>query len=175
MHRKFFLCWEPQTNNHSAANVIQLRSRWEACDLSEGVSQVTVNDPVVEMLLLIKKFTYLVAEGQDSETKSTLARMFWIYGKKMHTSASSYAQFGFLGQHQKPLFIKLDHAPNLQQLQQNLHRTSCCIFTTTVTIWLPAPVLDEDPLRPVELRTCCLSVWRESSSGQHRNSRTWKD
>lgn len=38
----------------------------------------------------------------------------------MHTSASSYAQFGFLGQHQKPLFIKLDHAPNLQQLQQNL-------------------------------------------------------
>lgn len=102
------------------------------CDLSEGVSQVTVNDPVVEMLLLIKKFTYLVAE--DSETKSTLARMFLIYGKKMQTSVSSYAQFGFLGQHQKPLFIKLDHAPNLQQLQQNLHRTSSSLFTTTVTI-----------------------------------------
>lgn len=46
----------------------------------------------------------------------------------MHTSASSYAQFGVLGQHQQPLFIKLDHAPNLQQLQQNLHRTSCSLF-----------------------------------------------
>lgn len=39
------------------------------CDLSEGVSQVTENDPVIQMFLLIKKFTYLVAEGKDNKTK----------------------------------------------------------------------------------------------------------
>lgn len=39
------------------------------CDLSEGVSQVTVNDLVIQMFLLIKKFTYLVAGGKDNEIK----------------------------------------------------------------------------------------------------------
>lgn len=40
----------------------------KVCDLSEGVSQVTVNDPVIQMFALIKKFTYLVAERRDKET-----------------------------------------------------------------------------------------------------------
>lgn len=32
----------------------------------------------------------------------------------------SYLQLGFLCQHQESFFIKLDHAPDLQELQQNL-------------------------------------------------------
>lgn len=43
--------------------------RGKVCDLSEGISQVTVNDPVIQMFALIKKFTYLVAERRDKGTK----------------------------------------------------------------------------------------------------------
>lgn len=49
----------------------------------------------------------------------------------MRPSVSGYAQFGFLSQHQQPLLIKLDHTPNLQQLQQNLHRTRCLLLTSS--------------------------------------------
>lgn len=63
-----------RTKNNEAKNTNVIKSklsleRWNVCDLSQGVSQVTVNDPVIQMLLLIKKFTYLVAEGKDNETK----------------------------------------------------------------------------------------------------------
>lgn len=61
-------------NNHNEAqnkNVIAIKLSCgcgEVCDLSEGVSQVTVNDPVIQMFALIQKFTDLVAERRDKET-----------------------------------------------------------------------------------------------------------
>lgn len=166
---------------------------WNVCYLSEGVSQVAVDDPVIQMFLLIKKFTDLVAGGQDRETqsdssfnnisdnwyfrrvclsewfsgsvvcvmcliitnlslRSSFVTLFWIYGKTFMVkiwadkrcynyiyciwfqSWVNYSQLGLLCQSQQPPFIKLDHTPDLQQLQQNLH-TSHNKDQFTVTLW----------------------------------------
>lgn len=67
-----FRRWTKNHNEATNTNVIMSKlslERWKVCDLSEGVSQVTVNDLVIQMFLLIKKFTYLVAGGKDNEIK----------------------------------------------------------------------------------------------------------
>lgn len=40
----------------------------------EGVSQVAVDDPVIQMFLLIQKFTDLVAGGGDGEKTNTAVK-----------------------------------------------------------------------------------------------------
>lgn len=134
-----FRRWTKNHNKAKKTNVFTSKlglERRKACDLSEGVSQVTVNDPVIQMGLLIKKFTYLVAEGKDRQNVLNLWPKDTCWWTKLCTmSVCSYAQFGFLSQHQQPLFIKLDHTPNLQQLQQNLHRTRCFLLTSTPPQW----------------------------------------
>lgn len=169
-----FRCWTKNHNEARNTGVITSKlslERWKVCDLSEGVSQVTVNDPVIQMFLLIKKFTYLVAEKTMRENILNLWQQDTYRWTKKVQSVSSYAQFGFLSQHQQPLFIKLDHTPNVQQLQQNLHRTRRFLLTSTGHILIEKKKKIATP-EEVCVCTCCLSVWRESSSGQHRNSRT---
>lgn len=58
------------------------------------------------------------------EVRQIERRVYRQTDRRADRLKNNYSQFSFLCQSQQPSFIKLDHTPHLQQLQQNLHDQS---------------------------------------------------
>lgn len=143
--------------------------RWKVCDLSEGVSQVTVNDPVIEMFLLVKKFTYLVAEGKDNDIKC-----FEWYGKKMHIVKLKYAQWcrlfpvthnlAFSASISSLSSLNWTTLPTCSSSNRTYTRLDVCFYSENI----PAQILSERITTPEE--ACTVPAASRCDGSRHLGS-----